>query len=169
MIIGSRAGRMGFAVAVGMAALGLSGCTVAPAGKAPLSVWQCPGGSVDLARNEAVRDPYRIAAGQGASVRGLNGWEGRISGVPVAGSRFSRLLIGMRPAEVAQLLGAPSDYGSYEGRADDSLYHFGSDRVRYEMLYRGQGRLVFSTRNAFGPGRYLTWIIHDPRDDVAAR
>lgn len=170
MIIGPGSGHASVVFALAAAMLALSGCgTTAPSGKFPVSVWQCPDGSVDLAHNEVVVDSYRVQPGSGVSVRGLNGWEGEISGVPVPGSGFSKLLIGMRPLDVAQRLGAPSDYGSYESRADYAPYHFGSDRARYEMVYRGQGRLVFTTRSTFGPGRYLTWIIHDPHERSARR
>lgn len=171
MIIGRSCGGRAFCAATVLIAATLSGCgTGVLTGKVPVSVWQCPDGSVDLAHNEIVVDPYRVRPGQGTSVRGINGWEGEISGVPLAGSAFSKLLIGMRPREVAQLLGPPGDYGTYLSDAGvETPYYFGSDRSRYEMTYRGRGRLVFTTQSTFGAGRYLTWIIHAPQEQVGAR
>ena len=66
-----------------------------------------------------------------------------------------------RPSEVAARIGAPSEYGSYmTHREAGQLRYFGGDLSRYEMVYAGSGRLIFSTRSSFGPGRYLTWIVH---------
>ena len=142
--------------------LALAGCATRPDGKLPVSVWQCPDGQVDaVAFNPPVQEVRRALPAQGLPVRGLNGWEGEISGQPVPGGKFAPLLIGMRPREVAARIGAPSDYGSYiTPRDSGQLRYFGSDDSRYEMVYAGSGRLIFSTRSGFGPGRYLTWIVH---------
>ena len=149
-------------VPAALLSLGLvAGCATQPDGKLPEAVWQCPDGAVDLSRNEPVFDARRVAAGAGVAVRGVNGWEGEISGVPGPASKFGSLLIGMRPAEVAARIGAPRDYGAFIARREQSLRLFGSDSSRFEMVYPGSGRLVFSTRSGFGPGRYLTWIIHE--------
>ncbi len=143
--------------------LALAGCATGPDGKLPMSDWQCPDGSVAaVAFNAPIEDVRRVPHDNRVPVRGLNGWEGEISGQPVDGGKFARLLIGMRPGEVATLIGPPSDYGSYitAQRTHEHLRYFGSDYSRYEMVYAGSGRLVFSTRSGFGPGRYLTWIVH---------
>ena len=148
---------------IALAVLALAGCATPPDGKLPESYWQCPGGCAPaVAANAPIEDVRRVPEDNYVPVRGLNGWEGEISGQPVAGGKFARVLIGMRPSEVATLLGPPSDYGNYitAGRTHDHLRYFGSDYSRYEMVYAGSGRLVFSTRSAFGPGRYLTWIVH---------
>lgn len=145
-----------------LAALSLTGCATRPDGKLPVSSWQYPDGSVDaVAFNPPVDDVRRVSAAQALPVRGLNGWEGEISGQPVPGGKFASLLIGMRPSQVATQIGAPSDYGSYLTQPESKqLRYFGSDASRYEMVYAGSGRLIFSTRSGFGPGRYLTWIVH---------
>ncbi len=149
---------------VGACVLGLllAGCVTRPDGKLPESVWQCPDGQVDaVASNPPVDDVRYASVAQALPVRGLNGWEGEISGQPVPGGKFAQLLIGMRPREVAARIGAPNDYGSYvTPRASGQLRYFGGDDSRYEMVYAGSGRLIFSTRSGFGPGRYLTWIVH---------
>ena len=121
-----------------------------------------PHGTIDSeVRNPPVDDARRVPSTNALAVRGLNGWEGEISGRLLPGSKFEGLLIGMRPREVAARIGAPSDYGSYLTRRDaNQLRYFGSDSSRYEMFYQGSGRLIFSTRSGFGPGRYLTWIVH---------
>ncbi len=145
-----------------MMGLILGGCATRPEGKLPVSVWQCPDGQVDaVAFNPPVEEVRRASTAHALPVRGLNGWEGEVSGQPVPGGKFASLLIGMRPREVAARIGAPSDYGSYVSQRDSGqLRYFGSDDARYEMFYAGSGRLIFSTRSGFGPGRYLTWIVH---------
>ncbi|MEP6558383.1 MAG: hypothetical protein ABJB17_07870 [Burkholderiales bacterium] len=148
----------------GACVLGLTfaGCAARPDGKLPVSVWQCPDGQVNSEmRTPPADDARRVSATNALPVRGLNGWEGEISGRPLPGSKFDGLLIGMRPSEVAARIGAPSDYGSYmTQRESGQLRYFGGDLSRYEMVYAGSGRLIFSTRSGFGPGRYLTWIVH---------
>ena len=163
MSIAFRSTRTPPAAAAAIAALVLAGCATPPDGKLPTSYWQCPDGSVAaVALNRPIEDVRFVPEDNGVPVRGLNGWEGEISGQPVPGGKFKPLLIGMRPSQVAALIGPPSDYGSYltERRTRDHLRYFGSDYSRYEMVYRGSGRLIFSTRSGFGPGRYLTWIVH---------
>lgn len=158
---GSPASRIPVALLLLSTVTWIAGCAAPPDGRLPETAWQCPDGTVDLSRNEPVPDARRAHAGEGVAVRGLNGWEGEISGVPGADSRFRSLLIGMRPSEVAARIGAPGDYGVFVTQRDSVARLFGSDSYRYEMTYRGSGRLVFTTRSGFGPGHYLTWIIHE--------
>lgn len=132
-----------------------------PLGKWPLSVPQSPFGEVELAAsNRPLFDPQTLATDRGTSVRGRYGWEGRIVGLPAPHSGFARLVVGMRPHEVIELLGPPTDRGFYLSDRAYASYYFGSDPSRWEMVYPGQGRLVFATQQVFGTGLYLTQIIH---------
>ena len=112
-----------------------------------------------------VVDSSKVEAGSGRTVKGLNGYEGEITGNPARNSRFSRLQIGMSARQVTDLAGPPTDQGAYVTGKAFIPFYFGSDRHRYEMTYKGQGRLVFA---GGGMGDYssgnLIWIIHNPNE-----
>lgn len=112
-----------------------------------------------------VVDSSSVEAGSGKTVKGINDWEGEITGKPFPGSKFTKLKIGMPRAEVEKLVGPPSDEGQYiTGKAFIPFY-YGSDTTRVELAYKGQGRLVFSHDGSWGAGTYyLTWIIYNKND-----
>lgn len=121
-------------------------------------------GGYDLSKNKPVTDSTKVESGQGTSVKGINDWQGEITGLPAANSRFTKLKIGMSQKQVTDLIGEPTDQGAYvTGKAFIPLY-FGSDRSRWEMTFKGQGRLIFSNQSGFGSGYYLTWIIHNANE-----
>lgn len=138
-----------------------------PAGSAPTAAAAPAAGAkspYDLSKNKPVTDSTKVEAGQGTSVKGLNDWQGEVTGLPVAGSKFTRLQIGMPMKQVTDLIGEPTDQGAYiTGKAFIPLY-FGSDKSRWEMTYKGQGRLLFSNQAGFGTGYYLTWIIYNQNE-----
>ena len=142
----------------------LGGCASDRGGKWPRAVPQGPTGEIDLSRNLPLAELAPPLAGKGTVARGLYNWEGEIVGLPAPGGEFARLIIGMRPHEVTELLGPPTDHGFYETAMSQPLspYLFGSDDSRWEMIYPGQGRLIFATQETLGTGRFLTRIIHDP-------
>ena len=99
------------------------------------------------------------------TVKGINGWEGEISGKPSPGSKFTKLQIGMSMNQVTDLIGRPNDQGSYiTGKAWIPFY-YGSDRYRHEMVYKSQGRLIFAGGSAgdYSSG-HLTSIIHNAQE-----
>jgi outer membrane protein assembly factor BamE (lipoprotein component of BamABCDE complex) len=109
-----------------------------------------------------VVDSSKVEAGYGQKVKGINDWEGEITGKPAASSKFTQLKIGMSMRQVVDLVGQPTDQGAYiTGKAWIPFY-FGSDRHRYEMVYKGQGRLIFAG-GSLGDftGGNLIWIIHN--------
>ncbi len=110
-------------------------------------------------RGEVV-DSKKVEAGFGQKVKGLGDWEGEITGKP-ASAKFGQLKIGMSHSQVTALLGQPSDQGSYiTGKAFIPFY-FGSDKYRYEAVYKGQGRLIFASSATYSFGEmHLIWIIH---------
>lgn len=112
-----------------------------------------------------VIDSSKVEAGSGRTVKGLNDFEGEITGNPAANSKFSRLQIGMSVKQVTDLAGSPTDQGAYiTGKAWIPFY-FGSDRHRFEMTYKGQGRLIFAGGGMgdFSSGN-LIWIIHSANE-----
>lgn len=112
-----------------------------------------------------VTDSSKVEAGSGRTVKGLNGYEGEITGNPGRNSRFTRLQIGMSARQVTDIAGQPTDQGAYVTGKAFIPFYFGSDRHRYEMTYKGQGRLVFA---GGGMGDYssgnLIWIIHNANE-----
>ena len=88
--------------------------------------------------------------------------EEQVVGKPAPNSKFNKLKIGMGMKEVTDLIGPPSDQGAYiTGKAWIPFY-FGPDRYRHELLYKGQGRLVFAGGSVgdLSSGR-LSRIIHN--------
>ena len=121
-----------------------------------------------------VIDSSQVSEGHGKKVVGRDGWRGEILGTPAPGGRFSRLQIGMTVAEVASILGPPSDQGSYITGQAFNPFSFGAGKSRYEMVYKNQGRLIFDSPSAFDFGAvgtigaasgaygvgYLVWVIN---------
>lgn len=139
----------------------------APAAAAPQPAPAAPAaksGNYDLSKNKPVTDSTKVEAGQGTPVKGINEWQGEISGVPAASSRFTKLKIGMAQKQVTDLVGEPTDQGAYVTGKAFIPFYFGSDKTRWEMVYKGQGRLIFSNQAGFGSGYYLTWIIHNANE-----
>ncbi|MET0543853.1 MAG: hypothetical protein ABWZ88_19080 [Variovorax sp.] len=112
-----------------------------------------------------VVDSSKVEAGSGRTVKGINDYEGEITGNPGAGSKFTRLQIGMSSRQVTDLIGPPTDQGAYVTGKAFIPFYFGGDRHRYEMTYKGQGRLVFAGGGMgdFTSGN-LIWIIHNPNE-----
>jgi hypothetical protein len=113
-----------------------------------------------------VIDSKKVEAGFGQKVKGLEDWEGEITGRPAAGSKFSQLKIGMSAAQVSGILGQPNDQGAHPTGKAFIPFYFGSDKYRYEAVYKGQGRLLFASGASFGwdANTHLIWIIHNPRE-----
>jgi hypothetical protein len=104
-------------------------------------------------------------AGDTVRVKGINDWEGDITGKPAANSRFTKLQIGMGMRQVTDLVGPPTDQGAYVTGKAWIPFYFGSDRYRHEMVFKGQGRLIFAGGSAgdWSSGN-LIWIIHNPAE-----
>jgi len=115
--------------------------------------------------NGEVVDSKKVEAGSGTKVKGIDDWEGEITGKPGPGSKFTQLKIGMGMRQVADLIGQPTDQGSYATGKIWIPWYFGSDKFRYEQVYKGQGRLIFATAGGtdFSSG-HLIWVIHNPNE-----
>lgn len=129
---------------------------------APVSA--VPASGYNLSGNKPVTDSSKVESGQGTQVKGINDWEGEITGLPFRGSRFTRLKIGMPMQQAFDLVGQPTDQGAYVTGKAFIPFYFGSDKVRWEATYKGQGRLIFSNQAGFGTGQYLTWIIYNANE-----
>ena len=148
-----------------VAALG-AGCGSLP-GTSGSSSGSSPGAAAPAAstagmnaRGEVV-DASKVEAGSGQKVKGLKDWEGEITGKPAPNSTFTKLQIGMSMKQVTDIAGQPSDQGAYVTGKAWIPFYFGSDRHRYEMVYKGQGRLLFAggSLGDLSSGN-LIWIIH---------
>jgi hypothetical protein len=115
--------------------------------------------------NGEVVDSKKVEAGSGQKVKGINDWEGEITGKPGPGSKFTKLQIGMGVRQVADLVGQPTDQGAYATGKMWIPWYFGSDKVRFEQVFKGQGRLIFASPGGmdFSSGN-LVWIIHNPNE-----
>jgi hypothetical protein len=82
-----------------------------------------------LARNSAGSDPASSSS---------------VAGTPAAGSKFSKIRVGMYSKEVMDLIGPPTDQKSYQTGKAWIPFHFGPDNYREEFLYKGDGSLTFS-------------------------
>ena len=90
-------------------------------------------------------------------------FEGEVYGNIPAGSKWSRLIIGMEQPEVERILGGTSNDVRVmpTGKAFIPFY-YGTDRHRYEVVYRGQGSVSY-TGGSWGGGRgVLMMINYDP-------
>ena len=116
------------------------------------------------AKGEVV-DSKLVESGYGQHVKGLGDWEGEITGKSSAASKFTKLKIGMSMRQTTDLIGQPSDQGSYMTGKAWIPYYFGSDRHRYEMVYKGTGRLIFAGGSISDlTGGNLIWIIHNKNE-----
>jgi hypothetical protein len=112
-----------------------------------------------------ITDSSKVVAGEGIKVKGLHDWEGEISGIPAANSKFKKLEIGMSMKQVTNAVGEPDDEGAYMTGKAWIPFYFGSDRHRFEMVYKNQGRLIFAggSMGDFSSG-HLIWIIHNAHE-----
>jgi hypothetical protein len=115
--------------------------------------------------NGQVVDSKLVEAGRGQTVKGIDGWEGEITGKPAPNSKFTKLQIGMSLRRVTDIAGQPSDQGAYVTGKAWIPFYFGSDRYRHEMVYKGQGRLIFAGGSVgdYSSG-HLIWIIHNANE-----
>lgn len=112
-----------------------------------------------------VIDSSKVEAGSGRTVKGINDFEGEITGHPAKNSKFTGLQIGMSLRQATDIAGPPTDQGAYMTGKAWIPFYFGGDRHRFEMAYKGQGRLIFAggSMGDFSSGN-LIWIIHNANE-----
>ena len=111
-----------------------------------------------------VIDSKLVEGGSGRTVKGLNDYEGEITGNPAPKGKFTKLQIGMSMKQVMDMAGPPSDQGAYVTGKAWIPFFFGSDRYRHELVYEKSGRLVFAGSGGFDSNAHLIWIIHNPNE-----
>ena len=89
---------------------------------------------------------------------------GEIVGEPAPGAKFAGLKIGMSTGEVQEVMdGVPDRQHSYESGKRWIPFYGGNDARRMQVLYKGEGCLVFTDGNVWGgAGGDLLEIHHDP-------
>jgi predicted small lipoprotein YifL len=157
--------RIGTAAVVALVALASAGCAQTGRSEAPPAQASAPAKpAVTSGMNDRgeVVDSSKVAAGSGQKVKGINNWEGEITGKPARNSKFTKLQIGMSMKQATDIAGQPTDSGAYVTGKAWIPFYFGSDRHRYEMVYKNQGRLIFAG-GSLGDytGGNLIWIIHN--------
>lgn len=155
------------AITAGCAQMGGGSSSSTPAAASAPAPQAAASNKVPPGMNAAgeVTDPTKVEGGYGTKVKGINDTEGEITGKPVPNSKFSQLKIGMGMKQVTDLTGPPTDQGAYiTGKAFIPFY-FGGDRHRYELTYKGQGRLIFAGGSLGNyTGGNLIWIIHSANE-----
>jgi hypothetical protein len=151
-------------VSFGMALNGcgsMGGGTRSDAAPAPAAAAETTKVGPGMDSSGQVIDASKVEAGYGQKVKGINDFEGEITGIPAPNSKFTQLQIGMGMKQVTDMIGPPTDQGAYiTGKAFIPFY-YGSDRHRFELVYKGEGRLIFAggSLGNFSGGN-LIWIIH---------
>ena len=104
------------------------------------------------------------AANGGRAVKSRDGsFSGEIIGTPAPGSRFARLAIGMDVIEAQKMVGRiPDEQHTYESGKRWIPFYFGNDARRMQMLYKGEGCLIFTAGGGFSSGGDLIQIQVDP-------
>ncbi|MDM0035562.1 hypothetical protein QTI33_25745 [Variovorax sp. J22P271] len=145
----------------------------APAAAAPAAAAAAPaaapaaraGAKPGMDAQGNVIDSSKIEAGSGRTVKGMNDYEGEITGNPAPNTKFTQLQIGMSLKQVTDIAGQPTDSGAYVTGKAFIPFYFGGDRTRIELAYKGQGRLIFAGGNLGNiSGGNLVWIIHNASD-----
>lgn len=72
-----------------------------------------------------------------------------------SGSKLAKVTPGMKQDEVEAILGRADDQASHETGKRWVPYNMGTDVRREVWAYKGVGRVVFKTDNAFKGGRYI--------------
>jgi hypothetical protein len=80
-------------------------------------------------------------------------YTGEISGTAAANSKFAKLQIGMGMNEIQDVMGhAPDRLHSYESGKRWIPFYYGNDARRMQVLYKGEGCLIFTGGNIWGGG-----------------
>lgn len=116
--------------------------------------------------NGEVVNSKLVESGYGQKIKGRGDWEGEITGKAAPNSKFGKLEIGMSMRQAVDIAGQPTDQGAYVTGKAWIPFYFGSDRHRYEMVFKGQGRLIFAG-GSLGDftGGNLIWIIHSANEE----
>jgi hypothetical protein len=95
--------------------------------------------------------------------------EARIIGNIPRGSPFSKIALDMPQKQVYDLIGKPNDTKYYQtGKAWIPFYH-GGDTSRFEVFYKGQGRITFTRDSRYSNVSKVYRIEYDPTENGYAK
>ena len=89
--------------------------------------------------------------------------DSKIVGNIPRGSPFSKLALDMSQKQVYDLIGRPTDTKYYQTGKAWIPFYYGSDTSRFEALYKGQGRITFTT-NRYSSESKVFRIEYDPTE-----
>jgi len=90
-------------------------------------------------------------------------FDGEVYGSIPAGSKWSKLQIGMHQSEVERILGVTANIRAYVTAKAWIPFYFGGDSHRYEAVYAGQGSVAY-TGGSWGGGQGILMMInYDPK------
>jgi len=90
-------------------------------------------------------------------------FDGEVHGNIPAGSKWSRLQIGMHQSEVERILGVTHNIRGYVTGKAFIPFYFGTDSHRYEAVYAGQGSVAYTGGGMGGGQGVLMMINYDPK------
>lgn len=126
--IGSVVLIVSFAAVVGAQTGGTSSTTPDSAKEPVAATGKTPPG---MNSNGEVIDASKVERGYGQTVKGINDYEGEITGIAALNSKFTQLQIGMSMKQATDIAGQPTDQGSYiTGKAFIPFYFGGSTSLR---------------------------------------
>ncbi len=103
--------------------------------------------------------------GSAAAPEAKEAAEPEVTGTPAPNTKFTLLKMGMGMKEVSDLIGRPTDRTSYATGKSHIPFYRGPDRYRFEWMYKGMGRLVFSGQSGYGDsGHRLMQIRHNANE-----
>ena len=89
-------------------------------------------------------------------------FEGEVYGNIPPNSKWAKLQIGMEQPEVERILGVSHEVRHTPTGKAFIPFYYGTDRFRYEVVYRGQGSVSY-TGGSWGAGRGVMMMInYDP-------
>lgn len=114
-------------------------------------------GSNTTSNSSSTREAAPKAQAQAAQARE----EREIVGTPAKNSKFNKVKIGMSQREVEHYIGPGTDVQAYITGKSFIPFYMGADRYRYEVYYKGAGRLVYQGGGINGGQGLLVKIVHN--------
>ena len=124
-----------------------------------------PAASATPAAAAPAAAPVAAAKSDTRIVKSRDGsYTGELIGTAAPTSKFAKLQIGMSMTETQELLGrAPDRLHTYESGKRWIPFYYGNDARRMQVLYKGEGCLIFTGGNIWGGGAGdLLTIAADP-------
>ena len=123
-----------------------------------------PGMSRFLLRSIACAALLMLVACASGNRGEINGAEAISTPIP-AESKFAPVVVGWSRARVHDTIGKPTDSRSYSTGKSWIPFYFGSDAVRVEDLYKGEGRIIYAGGTGLGNQGYTVYtIVYDPNE-----